>query len=54
MRNIADLEMNKLLLLKAPVKLAEVLNPFSSRSSSFFNFAFLDFFNRTFAKPLGS
>jgi hypothetical protein len=35
-------------------KPAKVLNPFSSRFSFFFDFALLDFFNRTLAEPLGN
>jgi hypothetical protein len=53
MRNIADLEMDKL-LLETLAKLAEILNPFSSRSFSYFNPALLDFPGRTLTESLSS
>jgi hypothetical protein len=52
-QNIFELEVNKI-LSGVSVKPAEILNPFSFRSFSFFNFALLDFLNRIPAEPLGN
>jgi hypothetical protein len=52
-QNIFKLKINKM-LSEAPVKPAEILNPFSSRFFSFFNLALLGSFNRTPAEPLNS
>jgi hypothetical protein len=46
MKNILDLEIDKM-LFRALVKPAEILNPFSPRSFSFFNSALLGFPDRT-------
>jgi hypothetical protein len=49
-QNIFKLKVNEI-LSEAPVKLAEVLNLFSPRFFSFFNFALLGFFGRIPAEP---
>ena len=52
-QNIFKLEINKM-LSKIPVKFIEVLNPFSPRFFSFFDFALLDFSNRILAELFSS
>jgi hypothetical protein len=52
-QNIFKLEVNEI-LSEAPAEPAEILNPFSSRFSSFFDFALLDSPDKTPAEPLGS
>jgi nucleoside recognition membrane protein YjiH len=52
-QNIFKLKIDKI-LSEALIKSVKILNLFSSRFSSFFNFALLDFFNRILAKSLGS
>jgi hypothetical protein len=52
-KNILDLKIDEM-LSRVPVKPAKILNPFSSRSSSFLNLALLDSFNKIPAKPLGN
>jgi hypothetical protein len=42
------------ILSETPVKSAEILNPFSLRSFSFFNLTLLDSFNRTLAESFNS
>jgi hypothetical protein len=52
-KNILNLEIDKM-LFKAPVKPAEILNLFLSRSPSFLNPALLGSSNRTLIEPLGN
>jgi hypothetical protein len=52
-QNIFKLEINKI-LSEIPAKLAEILNPFSSRFFFFFNLTLLGFFNRTLAEPFNN
>jgi hypothetical protein len=42
------------ILSETPVKPAEILNPFSSRFFSYFNFALLGFSNKISAEPLSN
>jgi hypothetical protein len=49
MRNIINLKIDEI-LSEAPAKPAKILNPFSSRSSSFFNLALLNSPGKIFAK----
>jgi hypothetical protein len=53
LQNIHEIEINEI-LSRALVKPAEILNPFSLRFSSFFDFALLGFPDRTPIEPLGN